>query len=76
MPNHCAVRKGVWIQNGKLYIADTQNHRVLIFNSIPTANGAAADVVLGQPDFSTFVEPDLTQQNENAKPTICSIRWR
>src|SRR5205814_4244016 len=26
---------GLWIQNGKLYVADTQNHRVLIFNSIP-----------------------------------------
>jgi len=31
---------GVWIQGGKLFIADTQNDRVLIYNSIPTANGA------------------------------------
>src|ERR1035441_4112771 len=54
--------QGVWIQNGKLYIADTGNNRVLIFNHIPTTNGAAADVVLGQPNFTTFVEPDLTQQ--------------
>ncbi|MEO8592770.1 MAG: hypothetical protein ABI759_05585 [Candidatus Solibacter sp.] len=54
--------QGVWIQNGKLYVADTQNNRVLIYNSIPTANGAAADVVLGQPDFTTYIEPDLTQQ--------------
>jgi len=50
--------QGVWIQNGKLYVADTQNNRVLIYNSIPTANGAAADVVLGAPNFTTFVEPD------------------
>lgn len=54
--------QGVWIQNGRLYVADTQNNRVLIYNQIPTVNGAAADVVLGQPDFTTFVEPDLTQQ--------------
>src|SRR6516162_9881605 len=47
--------QGVWIQNGKLYVADTQNNRVLIYNQIPTANGVAADVVLGQPDFNTFV---------------------
>ena len=59
--------QGVWIQDGKLYVADTQNHRVLIYNSIPTSNGAAADLVLGQPDFTTFVEPDLTQAKSDAK---------
>jgi len=58
--------QGVWIQNGKLYIADTQDHRVLIYNSIPTSNGAAADLVLGQPNFTTFVEPDLTQAKSDA----------
>ena len=59
--------QGVWIQNGRLYIADTQNHRVLIFNRLPTSNHAAADVVLGQPSMTTFVEPDLTQQRETAR---------
>lgn len=59
--------QGVWIQNGKLYIADTQNHRVLIFNQIPTSSNAAADVVLGQSSMTSFVEPDLTQQTETAK---------
>jgi len=54
--------QGVWLQNGKLYVADTQNNRVLIYNHIPTANGAAADVVLGQPNFTTFVQQDITQQ--------------
>ena len=53
--------QGVWIQDGKLYVADTQNHRVLIWNSIPTQNGQRADVVLGKPDFTTFVEVDLTR---------------
>ena len=57
----------MWIQNGRLYVADTQNNRVLIFNRIPTSNGAAADVVLGQPNFTTFVEPDLTQQKNNVQ---------
>ena len=61
--------QGVWIQNGRLYVADTQNNRVLIFNRIPTSNGAAADVVLGQPNFTTFVEPDLTQQKNNVSAT-------
>ncbi len=44
--------QGVWIQDGKLFVADTFNNRVLIWNSIPTSNGKAADVVVGQPDFS------------------------
>jgi len=67
-PNAKALRgpQGVWIQNGKLYVADTQYNRVLIFNKIPTSNGAAADVVLGQPNFTTFVQVDLTQQNTSA----------
>ena len=36
---------------GKLIVADSNNNRVLIWNSIPTTNGAPADVVLGQGDF-------------------------
>ncbi len=66
-PNAKSMRgpQGVWIQNGRLYVADTQNNRVLIYNQIPTGNGAAADVVLGQPNFTTFVQPDLTQQTNN-----------
>jgi len=54
--------QGVWIQNGKLFVADTQNNRVLIFNQIPTANGAAADLVVGQPNLTSAIQPDLTQQ--------------
>ena len=62
--------QGVWIQNGKLYIADTGNNRVIIFNKIPTANGTAADVVLGQPNFTTFVQPDLTQVTQNVAANL------
>jgi uncharacterized protein (TIGR03437 family) len=53
--------QGVWIQNGKLFVADTMNHRVLIWNSIPTANDQAADIVLGQADFNVAPVADLTQ---------------
>ena len=53
--------EGVWIANGKLYVADTQDNRVLIYNKIPTTNGVAADVVIGQPNFTSFIQPDLTQ---------------
>jgi len=37
--------------DGKLLIADDENHRVLVFNTIPTTNGASADVVIGQDNF-------------------------
>jgi uncharacterized protein (TIGR03437 family) len=44
--------QGVWISNNKLYVADTQNYRILIWNTFPTTNNQAPDVVLGQPDFT------------------------
>jgi uncharacterized protein (TIGR03437 family) len=53
--------QGVWIQDGRLFVADTGSNRVLIWNSVPTGNHQAADVVLGQKDFTRFVQPDLTK---------------
>ncbi len=37
----------------QIVVADTGNHRVLLWNAWPTAMGAAADLVLGQDDFSS-----------------------
>jgi hypothetical protein len=61
--------QGVWIQNKKLYVADTINNRVLIWNTIPTKNNQAADVVLGAPNFTTAPVIDLTQKTFNAQTT-------
>ncbi|MBN1594492.1 hypothetical protein JW933_01060 [candidate division FCPU426 bacterium] len=44
---------GAFSDGTKLYVADTNNHRVLIFNTIPAANNASADVVVGQPDMGS-----------------------
>lgn len=56
--------EGVSLAGGKLYVADTGNHRVLVFDGIPAANGAAADRVLCQADFTSNLgnrgEPDAT----------------
>tara|TARA_R110002012_G_scaffold109617_1_gene253553 strand:- start:54371 stop:59494 length:5124 start_codon:yes stop_codon:yes gene_type:complete len=41
--------------SGVMAIADFNNHRALIFNEIPTTNGASADVVLGQRDFNEAI---------------------
>ncbi len=46
--------------NGTLYISDASNNRILGYEGVPTANGAAADFVLGQPDFISG-DPALTQ---------------
>ncbi|MFN7130916.1 MAG: hypothetical protein ACK4N5_02465 [Myxococcales bacterium] len=40
--------EGAWIAGGRLFVADSGNNRVLVWNRVPTANGAPADVVLGQ----------------------------
>ena len=43
---------GVWAVNGKMFMADVTGNRGLIYNRIPTKNGAAADVVVGQDTFT------------------------
>ncbi len=58
--------QGVWIQNNKLFVADTQNHRILIWNSIPTVNNQPPDVVLGQADFSHADAPPPSVENPPA----------
>jgi len=42
---------GVAVSGGKLIVTDTDNHRILIFNQVPTVNNASADAVLGQLAF-------------------------
>lgn len=52
--------QGVWFGAGKFFVADTQNNRVLIWNSVPTQNNQAADLVLGAPNFTTVPNADQT----------------
>jgi hypothetical protein len=61
--------QGVWLmEDGSLWVADTGNNRILKWNN-PSQNGQDADLVLGAPDFTTFVQPDLTQQDALASAT-------
>lgn len=43
--------RGVWTDGQRVIVADTGNHRVLIWHNWPDRDGAEADVVLGQPGF-------------------------
>jgi hypothetical protein len=42
----------VWSDGTQVIVADRGNNRVLVWNAFPTSSGAAADVVIGQTDFS------------------------
>lgn len=44
---------GVWSDGTRLALVDQSNHRVLVWNTVPTASFTPADVVLGQPDFTS-----------------------
>jgi hypothetical protein len=50
-PAQLYAPRGVFLNDALLAVADSGNHRVLIWHSLPQADGAPADVVLGQPDF-------------------------
>lgn len=45
--------RGVYLNDDWLVAADTGNHRILLWRGLPREDGAAADIVLGQPDFVT-----------------------
>jgi uncharacterized protein (TIGR03437 family) len=53
--------QGVWVQGNRIFVADTDNSRVMIWNRIPTSNNQPADVVLGEPNFTTA--PPATTSN-------------
>jgi len=64
---------GVWSDGTRLVISDSNNNRVLIWNSFPTTNAAAADVVLGQSDFSHVSANDDDQNNTSGLATARSL---
>jgi hypothetical protein len=44
--------RGVWFDDARLVVADSGNHRVLIWHEFPAGDHVPADVVLGQPDMA------------------------
>jgi VCBS repeat-containing protein len=61
----------VWVDpTGTLWVADSENHRILRFNdAAQKENFANADAVLGQPNF-TSMESDLGQSKMNTPRSI------
>jgi hypothetical protein len=44
---------GVYSSGGRLFVSDYDNSRVLVWSSMPTGNGQAANAVIGQPDLTS-----------------------
>ena len=63
---------GIWSDGKRLVVADAWNHRVLIWHSMPERHGQAADVVVGQPDFSGN-QPNV--YGIGALPSAQSLNW-
>ncbi len=45
----------VWSEGVRLIVCDSNNNRILVWNTIPVANGQPADLVIGQADFNSAV---------------------
>jgi DNA-binding beta-propeller fold protein YncE len=48
---------GVLLDEGRLYVCDSSNNRVLVWNRLPTSNGQPADALIGQPDLDARLAP-------------------
>jgi hypothetical protein len=60
------------VDNGRLFVGDYSNNRVLAFNALPTVNNANADFVLGQPDFTT-TEFNTTRSGMAGPQSIATV---
>ncbi len=60
---------GVFWDGARLWVADSGNRRVLMWYGLPTANGQAADLVLGQHNFT------CRDENAGGAPSALSMRW-
>ena len=52
-PSQLYAPRGVFFNDEWFVVADSGNHRILIWRGVPAADGSPADFVLGQPDFSS-----------------------
>ena len=60
---------GVATDGRRLYVTDSNNRRVLVWNDLPRESGQPADLLLGQPDWAHG------EENAGAAPTAASMRW-
>jgi hypothetical protein len=59
----------VFTHEGRLYVADTGNRRVLVWRTFPSENGAPADFALGQRELAT------RDDNGGVEAGPAGLRW-
>lgn len=60
---------GILVHDGRLLVADAWNHRILIWNMVPTTSNVAPDVILGQANGFEVNE------NRGAECSSLSFYW-
>lgn len=69
-PNSFYWPFGIAVVNGRFYVADTGNRRVLGWSGgVPSSPSTMPDVILGQPDGAS------REENRGGDPTASSFRW-
>jgi hypothetical protein len=66
-PGLLEAPEGAAFDGVRLAVADTAHHRVLVWNTFPTANGAPPDLILGQSGL------DGTSPNRGGAPTSATL---
>ncbi len=66
-PNNYRNSIQVFSEGTHLFVNDQHNHRILIYNVIPTTNNATADIVVGQPNMTSH---DFNQGSGVAANTL------
>ena len=66
---------GIWTDGQKIIASDSENCRVLIWNTFPSANFTPADVVLGQSDFTHKASNDDDQDGVSDAPTARTLDY-
>lgn len=69
---------GIWSNGIQLFVADSKNNRILIWDTWPTTNFEPADRVLGQNGFTNFTANDANQNgigypDEAESPTASTL---
>lgn len=78
-PNHPTLSgasmnqpKGIRVVGGRLHVVDSNNHRVLVWNTIPTTGGAPADFALGQPAGAANLTTNTAASENVSASTLLS----
>ncbi|MEO6347378.1 MAG: hypothetical protein ABIO60_05645 [Aquaticitalea sp.] len=61
--------RGVFVSEGKLFVSDTGQNRVFIWNSLPTTEFQEPDVILGQ------LNMDDSGRNSGGMVTACTLQY-